>query len=508
MTDLPPSNELPKAENSQAQGPLGHGRGRQGAWIALFILAIALGTRIAYAATKSLVLDEFHSHYHATQPSFSGFLEALSRDNHPPLSFLVIATAAEAFGRTELALRSPAILFSLMEIALVLRLVRVLGGTSLQAAMGAALLAASAMHFDYGTQARMYAPFALSITLTLTFLVEMLRREAPRRGIGVGLCLSAAAALYSHYFAFQYLACLFATAALLSGSVARARRLVLPILGAALLFAPWGLTGFREQLGHDLAPGGDDVTVLAFAESLMHLFAHNVSLAGPAARWVFVAGAAAGLGLAALGAAKLVRSERTRVAGALVAMTAFGVPLASWCAAQLVPRAGYTWHYILPSAAAACALAGVAAYSPRVRWIASGVVGLGAILIGLHLVAPASEDFRGAVAHAVAREAATSSSEVVRIVAVEWQPALFPQGQPYDYYAPRVAAISRMRETMIENGGFTVVDTDRLSEADRVLVVSRSLPGDQALHSFLRAAFPSRTSTNFGYGVDVIEYSR
>ena len=60
---------------------------------------------------------------------------------------------------------------------------------------------------------------------------------------------------------------------------------------------------------------------------------------------------------------------------------------------------------------------------------------------------------------------------------------------------------------MVE-GGFFVKDMTPLLAADRVIVVTRSLPPDQPLRARLREAFPARTVTNFGYGVDVIEYAR
>ena len=158
-------------------------RATRSAWpLALGLLAIAASTRVWYALTKSLVLDEFHSTYHAFAASGADFLSRLALDNHPPLSFLLIGTASEALGRSELALRSPAIVLGLVEIALVARLAAQLGASRGRALLAAALLATSAMHFDYGTQARMYVPHALMITACLSAFVTLVREDGEGRG--------------------------------------------------------------------------------------------------------------------------------------------------------------------------------------------------------------------------------------------------------------------------------------------------------------------------------------
>lgn len=481
---------------------------------ALFVLGLALLARVLYALSKSFVQDEFHSYYHATNSPIGLFFEALGRDNHPPLSFLVIGAATEAFGRAEIVLRSPAILFSVLEIALVFRLARRLGAGVSWATGAAALLAVSAMHFDYGSQARMYAPLALLITVCVSALVDLVGDEKPRRGSAVALALGAAGALYTHYFAVQYLGVTVVAAAVglaAAGEAMRIKRMIAPLGAAALIFLPWAATGFREQLSHKLPPGGDELSFSGLAQSMMHLFAHNVSLAGPAGRWVFIVGAAVPLGLAGLGLIRLLASPERRVAGAVVGAAAFLVPVASWTAANLFPRAGYAWHYVLPSAAAAATLCAFGLRGRMGAWAMGISTALGATLVALHLASPATEDFRGAVRHALESASEGPRGEQVRMVCVEWQPALFPQGQPYDYYAPRIGMGEGLhvpaRAPMIK-GQFTVQDMDDLLAADRVIVIRRSLPDGQALLKGLRATFPTRSITPFGYGVDVLEFSR
>lgn len=480
---------------------------------ALLVIGLALLVRVLYALSKSFVQDEFHSYYHATNGPLGVFFEALGRDNHPPLSFLIMGSAAEAFGRAEIVLRSPAILFSVLEIALVFRLARRLGAGVPWATGAAVLLSVSAMHLDYGSQARMYAPFALLITVCVSALVDLVGDEEPRRGSGIALALGAAGALYTHYFAVQYLGVTIVTAAAglaAAGAGRRIRRLAAPLGAAALIFLPWALTGFREQLGHKLPPGGDDLSLSELAQSMMHLFAHNVSLAGPNGRWIFIVGAAVPLSLAGLGLIRLLALPERRVAGAIVGAAAFLVPVASWTAANLFPRAGYTWHYVLPSAAAAATLCAFGLRGRIGAWAIGISAALGATLVGLHLSHPATEEFRGAVRHALESASKGLEEEQVRVVSVEWQPALFPQGQPYDYYAPRLGMSEGLpvpaRAAMIK-GQFTVQNMKGLLAADRVIVISRSLPDSQPLLMGLAATFSTRTVTPFGYGLDVIEFS-
>ena len=484
---------------------------RSACLLGIGLLAVAALTRVWYALTKSLVLDEFHSTYHAFNGAGAEFFTQLARDNHPPLSFLLIGTASEALGRSELAVRTPALVLGLVEIALVARLAAQLGASRGRALLAAALLATSAMHFDYGTQARMYVPYSLMITSCLSAIVTLLREDGKgRRGAALCLAIGAAAALHTHYYAFQYISALAVAGAIAVGlAPGRVARLAVPLIAAMVAFVPWGLTGFKTQLGHGLPPGLSRLGPDALAETYIHLFTHNVSFAGSPAKWIFVAGAGLALLLAGRGAWLLLADREQRSRGMVVSAVAFGVPAAAWLLANISPRAGFTWHYCMPSAAAAAVLAGLGARGGVAMAAASVQVALGTVLLGLHLTHPATEDFRGAVRHALARHAAAETAGLTaELVAVEWQPTLFPQGRPYDHYAPRLMEAGAPPRAPIVEGGFQVKDMAPLLAADRVILVTRSLPSSQPLRARLREAFPARTEANFGYGVDVIEYAR
>jgi 4-amino-4-deoxy-L-arabinose transferase-like glycosyltransferase len=486
----------------------------------LAVLVFAAATRVTYMLSKSLVLDEFHSYFHATAQGWEGLMAGLLRDNHPPLTFLVIGAAGAALGTAEWALRSPAFLMGLVEIALVASIAgglnRRLGSRAGSAApvWAAAILSASSLHFDYGTQVRMYAFLALFVTISTYALLILLERddrpETSMKGPATAFALAATAAFHSHYFAVQYIGTLsaaFLLLALLTGRRRALRAFAASAGAAVLLSGPWALTGFRHQLTHALPPGGDDVSIKALAEGFVQLFFHNVRFGGPL-RLAFIAGAGLVLWIALRGVYLGVRERQVRTPILLLAASAFAVPVLSWALAALQPRAGFTWHYVLPSAAPAAILFALGARGRLASAVAGIALLLAATLTCMHLARPATEDFRGAVEFALKTHGHTPSEEVSRIVSVEWQPALFPQGQPYDYYAPRLATgPAPEREPMLV-GEFTVAKMDRLTSADRVIVVRRSLPDDQHLLRHLTQAFPQRSITAFGFGVDVHVFTR
>ena len=522
--------------NSTTEGaaPAGRTQRRPQRGIFLWLLAafgFAVVTRITYALTKSLVLDEFHSYYHATAQGWEGLMAGLLRDNHPPLSFLVIGAAGSALGTAEWALRSPALLMGLAEVVLVASIAgslarRVKAGSWAAApAWAAAMLSASSLHFDYGTQARMYAFLALFVTVATYALMTMVDRdERPHESMkapAIAFTLAATAAFHTHYFAVQYIGAVGAVFVALTWVTKKRRALrafAVAAAAAAALSAPWAFTGFRHQLVHALPPGGDDVSLTSLAEGFVQLFFHNVRFGGSTGRLAFIAGAGLVLLIALRGAYLGLRKPELRPPVVLLVTSAFTVPVASWALAVVLPRAGFTWHYILPSAAPMAVLfaigaAGVTGPSRtaagKLTLAASGLaLALAATLTALHLTQPATEDFRGAVDFALEAKRSAPGDEVTRIVSVEWQPALFPQGQPYDYYAPRLSeGAAPEREPMVEDG-FTVASLQRLRSADRVIVVRRSLPSDQHLLVEIAKLFPHQTITAFGFGVDVRVFTR
>ena len=468
------------------------------------VLALALALRLAFALRKGLVLDEFHSLFHAQRLLSAGgldpraFLETLRMDNHPPLSFLLIALARGVLGGAQLALRSPSIAIGMLELLAVLRLAR--GGRP--ATLALALLAASSLHLDFSTQARMYALLALCVTGLSVALLAYLERGRGRDRLLAGLWTLVG--LHTHYFFLQYLvglglaAALAATLAAADEPALRARlRGLAPALAlAGVLALPWYLTGSWTQLTHGLPPGGDDVGALGLAEAMVHLFYLNVRLGGPLLRPVFIACGGLVAALGAAGALALVRDRERATLGILCATTAFGVPLLAWLVASVFPRAGFTWHYVLPSAAPMAVLAAHALGRGPLRAARAAALGTSlaaALLLSvLNLASRGTEDFPGAVRRILAEH---RPGDVV--VSVEWQPALFPQGMPWDHYAPRLADDPPPRLAM---RNYDVADPAALEAAQRVLLLRSKLPESQALMRRLRGAFEEVSVEGYGFG--------
>jgi len=480
------------------------------------VLALALTVRIVAAARKSLVLDEFHTWFHATRPSLEAFFETLRLDNHPPLGFALVAVARLGLGTSELALRTPALLFGMLELALVAWLGTRCFGRRVGLA-ATALLAASSLHVDFSSQARMYALHGLAATVSLVATHALLVKERAR-GASWALALALVTAFHTHYFGGHYALGLGLAAlalAVIDPSVrARLGRFVLPVLAATCASLPWALTGFRAQLGHKLPPGGDDLSLSGLAEALVHLFYLNVRVGGDALRPVFIACGGLMLVLGAAGALALARDPRHRVLAVLLATAAFFVPVEAWTVANFVPRLGFTWHYLLPSAAALALLAAhgalhvasgnerAASRALRVARVVTGtvVLALAVLLTALNVVTRGTENFRGAVGALLDRY-----EEGDAIISVEWQPPLFPQGQPYDYYAPRLCSDPPPRLACRE---YTLVEPRDLDGRARVLMLRKSLPDGQHLMQLLRQEFQLVEASSFGWALDVLVWQR
>lgn len=488
------------------------------------VLALAVAVRVVAAVQKSLVLDEFHTWFHATRPSVEAFFETLALDNHPPLGFALVALARLALGTGELALRTPALVAGTLELGLVAWLgTRHLGRRVGLAAT--ALLAASSLHVDFSSQARMYALHALSATVTLSATHALLTRERAR-GAAVALAASLATAFHTHYFGGHYVLCLalaaLALAALEPQLRPRLARFAAPVFVATLVSLPWALTGFRAQLAHRLPPGGDDLGLAGLAEAFVHLFFLNVRLGGNALRVAFIGGGGLALVLGAVGALMLVSDRQRRVLGVLLATAAFVVPIESWVVANLAPRMGFTWHYLLPSAAALALLAAHGAWgragaapgsspgppsaSSRAAWRTlrkvawATTLSLATLLSLLNAASRGTEDFRGAVTDLLARYEPGDA-----VISVEWQPPLFPMGQPYDYYAPRVHPNPPARLRCEE---YTLVDPRDLDGHPRVLMIHKSLPPGQHLMQLLREHYELVESRTFGFALEVLVWRR
>ena len=449
------------------------------------ILFLALAARLFWASRKGLVLDEFHTLFHGSQATWGAFVHHLGQDNHPPLAFLFVNATRSVFGDSDFALRIPAIVAGMIELILVLRIARAARVAKPLAAV--AVLAASSLHMDCSAQVRMYALLALSVTACVDGILQ-LTRERTSRVAAIQVTLAIAAGLHTHYFFAQDL--IWLGVAWIAGWIAapeiraRLKRVIAPVLVGVALALPWYLTVFRTQWGHELPPGGDEVHVLDFFEAFIHQFVLNVSLAGPW-RWVLLLAGAAISVLAGIG----------------------WVQLASY-----LPRAGFTWHYILPSAGALAVLAAEGARcGPKARILQVATVCAAALCV-LNLTTRGTEDYPGAVAH-VMEEWQPGDAVLV----VEFQPPVFPIGSPWNRYALNLApdgsegtryssrvplelATREPAPVPIEMNGIHVANPDDLIGPNRIWVIASAMPDSTLTMKRMRERFvkESRVET-FGH---------
>lgn len=461
--------------------------------VLLVLLAVGAALRLAFACRKGWVLDEFHTDYHAQRATLELLLQGLLEDNHPPLSFLLVRAAGALLGTSDLALRAPALICGALEPLLAAALARPFGRSA--ARFAAALVVTSSLHLDFASQVRMYAPFSLAVTAATLGLRGRLRGQGGAWLLGVG----AWCAVHLHYHAVWFLAALtlagLASAMRQPAPGSSARRVLVPLLLAAAASLPWVLLGLRPQLRHGLPPGGDDLGLTALGEGVLHLFALNVRLGGPAGRVLF---ALAALGVVLAGAAGLLlhlrgaaarRNPSLREEALVLAAVGFLAPLLAFVAARLHPRAGFTWHYILPALPAVAALAGSLADRRGARLLLGAAAAVLLGLCGLNLASHGTEDFQGAAAWI--RDNAQPGDAVI---CVEYQPPVFPTGRPWDRYGAGPGAPPRLATT-----GIHLDDPAARLAHPRLWLMSSALPRSVDLLAQLEASHERVESRSFGW---------
>lgn len=482
--------------------------GERGALLGLFVLALAL--RLANAACGSLWLDDFHSLHHARAADLEAFFGGLLRDNHPPLSFLLVRASMAAFGDATWALRLPALLAGLATFVLVWRMGARLACAPARAA-AVALLALSTLHIEVSSDVRMYALLALANAGLLEGLLASFEEGRGRWRI----TLWTAVGLHTHYHFLHTLAALGAASVLLAIAHPRYRSALRPSLlafvTAGFLSGPWYLFGFPGQLEHGLAPGGSNASVMRLLEGFKNLVFLNVSVSGEALRWLGLAASALLLVLALLGAAQLLGRARTEDRTALAWLclaSAFLVPLLSWGAAHVTTRAGFDWRYLSGAIPAFCLVVGTEACASgrfsRWRRASLWATVLAALAVALpNARDPGREDYRGATAWILER---ASSADAV--VAADWQPAIFPHALAWEYYAPRLAHGRPLPARLEYTDELALADPSELDARPRVFCCLRNLSNECGILQTLRQHYASEEKLPFGRGVWVHLFTR
>ncbi len=159
------------------------------------LTVVALGIRLVIV--RGFWLDEATSGYDA-RLSYSGMLQQLVHDNHPPLEYSILWLVAHTVGSTQTDLRLPSILFGTLTIPMLYFAGRALYNER-AGVLAAAFGTVGALAVWYAQEARMYALFMLLATVTIWAQAKIL--SSPHRRYWLGWVAASAAMIWTQWFA-------------------------------------------------------------------------------------------------------------------------------------------------------------------------------------------------------------------------------------------------------------------------------------------------------------------
>lgn len=213
------------------------------AWAAL-AGALLAGVVLRFITTSPLWLDEALSANIAGLP-LGDIGDALRRDGHPPLYYVLLHAWMPVVGEGDVAVRALSGLWGLALLPLLWIAGRRLGGA--RVAWATLLVAALSPYLlRYSTETRMYAMVMVLVLVGWLLLDRLLAAPRPAEAIGLGVVV--AALLWTHYWAMWLLA---VVGVALLVQIVRAHRRGAPdeargarwavgaLVGGGLAFLPW-----------------------------------------------------------------------------------------------------------------------------------------------------------------------------------------------------------------------------------------------------------------------------
>ncbi len=456
-------------------------RGSHRFWLAVALVALlGLALRIP-SLTRSVWLDEAYSAWFASRSLHDLWTVVPTYEGHPPLYYTLLKGWTALFGTSEVALRGPTVLASLLTIVLVAVSGRVLkaGPTGDKVALLAAFfLALNFGNIRYAQQAR---PYALE-TLTASFavlgallVVRLLLFQSDRQrsdfrallpGI-VMLSVGTGATLWLHntalFIAFGIWVGLGLSLLLLPGGNRWHKLLavILPGLGALLIWSPYIPTYVRQVTGFS----GTPFWIVFTAHDLL-------------SAWYLIAGTIPSLILIAFfGVAGVVLLWRLAPPLAVLLVTVLLLPwasvlLVSYLAKPIFIDRLFAW--MAPSVLALVAFGIVAGLTqPLLRLAAIVLVGsLCAFSTGAYYTW-STEDWRGII-----RQIAEQSEPGDLIIGNSSEVYL-----PFAYYGP---GVPNLPDLLVVPGPFPVIDPTHRRFTATPVVSSEDRPAVQralAVHS-------------------------
>ncbi len=158
---------------------------------------MAAGVALRLVAPSPLWLDEALS-VNIAALDFDQMVDALRHDGHPALYYLLLGWWIDAFGDSDLAVRSLSGLFSVLSVWVLYRIAGRYGAATAQVTLLVA--ATSPFLIRYATEARMYALLVLLCCVGWLCVERAIERPSPARL--VFLALTVAALVHTHYWSF------------------------------------------------------------------------------------------------------------------------------------------------------------------------------------------------------------------------------------------------------------------------------------------------------------------
>jgi 4-amino-4-deoxy-L-arabinose transferase-like glycosyltransferase len=258
VSSLAPPRRAPTAVPPEA-APQGPQPGlRASRWlVGLFLVGVGVaGVALRFVTRSDLWLDEALSANIAALP-LGDLFDALARDGHPPLYYVLLHGWMQVVGEGDLAVRSLSGLVSVATLPVAWVAGRRYGGRVCAVAT-VVVLATSPFALRYATEARMYS--LVMLLVLLGWLAVRSALEEPRPVRLVAAALVSGLLLLTHYWSFYLLAAVLGLLAVRAvRATGAARRAPLRVLGAVaaggLLFVPWVPT-FLDQLANTGTPWG------------------------------------------------------------------------------------------------------------------------------------------------------------------------------------------------------------------------------------------------------------
>jgi len=216
-------------------------------------LAVAAGVALRVASTSDLWLDEALS-VHIAELPLGDMVDALRRDGHPPLYYLLLHGWTSVFGTSDEAVRLLSGALAVLTLPVAWVAGRRFGGRA-TAIAAVVLLATNPFAIRYATETRMYALVILLVLLGWLALRAAID-DGSRRAL-VAVAVVGGLLLLTHYWSFYLLG---ATGLVLlwrwRRGQSRAGHAAIALAASAIVFLPW-LPSFLEQMGATGTPWGE-----------------------------------------------------------------------------------------------------------------------------------------------------------------------------------------------------------------------------------------------------------